>query len=65
MTINLDELDLFKNAMEDVKPLKECSNVVWMKSPKPTAPRKQDLQLDNPPDQRAAGYCSAYRAAGI
>lgn len=48
MSVNLDELELFKNAMEDVKPLKECSNVVWMKSPKPTAPRRQDLQLDNP-----------------
>lgn len=50
--MNLDEQDLFKDAMamDDVKPLKDCANVHWLKSPSTKSPRKtlEDLQLDNP-----------------
>jgi len=50
MTFNSDESDLFRNAMEDVTPLKDCSSILWLKSPAAGSPRGQqwEQQLDNP-----------------
>lgn len=46
--MNLDDKSLFLDAMEDVKPLKDCSSSQWLKPVKDKAPRKIDtLQLDN------------------
>lgn len=48
--MEFDDWDLFKDAMEDVTPLKDCANVHWLKSPatKPVRATLHDLQLDNP-----------------
>lgn len=48
--MNLNDRDLFKEAMEDVKPLKDCANVHWLKSPTIKPPHKtlQEEQADNP-----------------
>ncbi|MCT4716928.1 DNA endonuclease SmrA [Enterobacteriaceae bacterium H18W14] len=46
--MNLDDKLLFLDAMEDVKPLKSCTNSQWLKPAKQKAPQKIDtLQLDN------------------
>ncbi len=48
--MSLDDKDLFKDAMEDVTPLKDCANILWLKSPSTKSPRQtlEDQQLDNP-----------------
>jgi len=48
--MNFDDKDLFKEAMEDVSPLKDCANILWLKSPPTKYPRQkiEDHQLDNP-----------------
>lgn len=48
MNINHNEQDLFKHAMEDVKPLKECASTLWLKPPVAKGPVQTDPQLDNP-----------------
>lgn len=48
--MNLDDKDLFRDAMDDVTPLKDCANIHWLKSPSTKAPRQPELQdeLENP-----------------
>lgn len=48
--MSLDDKDLFKDAMEDVTPLKESANTLWLKSPSTTSPRQkpEEQQPDNP-----------------
>lgn len=48
--MNLKDEDLFKEAMEDVTPLKNCANIHWLKSPSTKSPRAfvDNAQLDNP-----------------
>ncbi len=70
--MNLEDWDLFKDAMEDVKPLKDCANVHWLKSPSVKSPRHawSEQQLDNP---LTSGYLTLipketpleFRAEGI
>ncbi|GLR09289.1 DNA endonuclease SmrA [Mixta theicola] len=38
--MNLDDKDLFRDAMEGVAPLKDCANIHWLKAPTPKAPRQ-------------------------
>ena len=38
--MNLDDKDLFRDAMEDVTPLKDCATIHWLKAPTPKAPRQ-------------------------
>ncbi|ARJ43619.1 DNA endonuclease SmrA [Pantoea alhagi] len=38
--MNLDDRDLFRDAMEDVTPLKDCANIHWLKAPTPKAQRQ-------------------------
>lgn len=46
--MNLDDKSLFLDAMEDVKPLKNCASSQWLKPVKDKAPQQIDiLQLDN------------------
>nr|CBX80692.1 UPF0115 protein VV1_1979 [Erwinia amylovora ATCC BAA-2158] len=44
----MNEQNLFKAAMEDVKPLKNCADTLWLKEPVARMPRVQDCQWDNP-----------------
>ncbi|KNC11768.1 DNA endonuclease SmrA [Pantoea sp. RIT-PI-b] len=37
--MNLDDEDLFRDAMGDVTPLKNCANTQWLRAPSPKAPR--------------------------
>ncbi|ADU69322.1 DNA endonuclease SmrA [Pantoea sp. At-9b] len=37
--MNLDDDDLFRDAMGDVTPLKDCANTQWLRAPSTTAPR--------------------------
>ena len=37
--MNLDDEDLFRNAMGDVTPLKDCANTQWLRAPSPKEPR--------------------------
>lgn len=37
--MNLDDKDLFLEAMNDVTPLKDCATIHWLKSPSTKAPR--------------------------
>lgn len=37
--MNLDDEDLFRDAMGDVTPLKNCANTQWLRTPSPKAPR--------------------------
>ncbi|WP_313375115.1 DNA endonuclease SmrA [Pantoea sp. CTOTU50773] len=37
--MNLDDEDLFRDAMGDVTPLKDCANTQWLRSPSTQAPR--------------------------
>ena len=48
--MSFNDEDLFKDAMEDVTPLKDCSNILWLKSPSTKSPRQrqEEQQLDNP-----------------
>ncbi|MTD25991.1 DNA endonuclease SmrA [Erwinia sorbitola] len=46
--MNADEQDLFKHAMEDVKPLKTCAATLWLKTPPARRDVVTDPQLDNP-----------------
>jgi DNA-nicking Smr family endonuclease len=39
--MNLDDEDLFRDAMGDVTPLKNCANTQWLRAPSPKAPRTQ------------------------
>ncbi|KOC89243.1 DNA endonuclease SmrA [Winslowiella iniecta] len=45
--MNLDDNDLFKHAMEDVTPLKECATVHWLKTP---GMKTQRPRYDETPD---------------
>lgn len=46
--MNLDDKSLFLDAMEDVQPLKRCSDVKWYPNRNTRAPERIDsLQLDN------------------
>jgi DNA-nicking Smr family endonuclease len=46
--MNLDEKSLFLEAMEDVKPLKDCNSSQWLKPAKEKRVHKPDIeQLDN------------------
>lgn len=46
--MNLDEKSLFLDAMEDVKPLKNCNSSQWIKPAKEKVVQKLDVvQLDN------------------
>ncbi|MCU5775596.1 DNA endonuclease SmrA [Erwiniaceae bacterium BAC15a-03b] len=45
--MNPDENDLFKHAMEDVTPLKECATVHWLKTPQIKTPRQQPPDAEN------------------
>lgn len=46
--MNLDDKSLFLDAMEDVQPLKRCSDVHWHPAQHLRTPQRQDtLQLDN------------------
>lgn len=46
--MNLDDKSLFLDAMDDVKPLKNCTDTQWIKRTKENASQKIDtLQLDN------------------
>ncbi len=46
--MNLDDKSLFLDAMEDVKPLKNCASSQWIKPVKDKKPPKIDaVQLDN------------------
>ncbi|EPF17890.1 Smr domain protein [Cedecea davisae DSM 4568] len=48
LTVNLDDKSLFLDAMEDVKPLKNCADSQWIKPQKEHIVAKPDLlQLDN------------------
>nr|WP_205246492.1 MULTISPECIES: DNA endonuclease SmrA [unclassified Enterobacter] len=48
MTVNLDDKSLFLDAMEDVKPLKNCADSQWIKPQKEHIGVKPDpIQLDN------------------
>ena len=38
--MNLDDNDLFRDAMGDVTPLKDTTTTLWLKSPSTKAPRK-------------------------
>lgn len=48
--MNLDDKDLFLDAMTDVTPLKDCASTHWLKSPSTKAPRPShhEAQLENP-----------------
>ncbi|OON41142.1 DNA endonuclease [Izhakiella australiensis] len=48
--MNLDDKDLFLDAMSDVTPLKDCASIHWMKPPAASAQRAHpdEQQLDNP-----------------
>ncbi|WP_212814462.1 DNA endonuclease SmrA [Erwinia rhapontici] len=48
MSNNADELELFKQAMGDVKPLKACSSTLWLPSSQNKVRQVLDPQLDNP-----------------
>jgi len=50
LIMNFNDEDLFKDAMEDVTPLRDRSNILWLKSPSTKSPRQreEELQLDNP-----------------
>lgn len=48
MSDNADELELFKQAMGDVKPLKACSSTLWLPSSQNKVRQVLDPQLDNP-----------------
>jgi len=37
--MNLDDEDLFRDAMGDVTPLKDCANTQWLRAPSTKAPR--------------------------
>ena len=39
--MNLDDEDLFRDAMGDVTPLKDCANTQWLRAPSTKAPRQQ------------------------
>ncbi|MCE0491586.1 DNA endonuclease SmrA [Pantoea sp. Mb-10] len=39
--MNLDDDDLFREAMGDVTPLKDCANTQWLRSPSTKPPRAQ------------------------
>ncbi len=39
--MNLDDEDLFRDAVGDVTPLKDCANTQWLRAPTPKAPRPQ------------------------
>ncbi|MFS2225759.1 DNA endonuclease SmrA [Pantoea sp. B65] len=45
--MNLDENDLFKDAMEDVTPLKDCANIHWLKTPQSKVPQQQQLDSED------------------
>lgn len=70
--MSFNDEDLFKDAMEDVTPLKDCSNILWLKSPSTKSPRQrqEEQQLDNP---LTSGFLTVipretpleYRAEGI
>ncbi len=48
--MSLEDDDLFKNAMEDVTPLKNCADIHWLKAPvtKFSRQSEDEAQLDNP-----------------
>jgi len=48
MTIKLDEQSLFLQAMEDVRPLKDCDSTLWLKPPTSKTAVSTDIQWDNP-----------------
>lgn len=41
--MNLDDEDLFRDAMGDVTPLKDCSNTQWLRAPSTKEPRAAQL----------------------
>ena len=41
--MNLDDEDLFRDAMGDVTPLKDCANTQWLRAPSTKAPRASQL----------------------
>lgn len=46
--MNLDDKDLFRDAMEDVTPLKSCANIHWLKAPTAKTPRPAaDEEMEN------------------
>ncbi|MEM6159273.1 DNA endonuclease SmrA [Erwinia sp. P6884] len=47
---DFEDEDLFRTAMGDVTPLKEATNIHWLKSPQARPPRQhpEEEQLDNP-----------------
>jgi len=48
LTVQPDDKSLFLDAMEDVKPLKNCESTQWVKPVKNRVPQRLDaLQLDN------------------
>nr|WP_194710598.1 DNA endonuclease SmrA [Erwinia persicina] len=48
MAIKLDEQALFQQAMEDVRPLKDCASTLWLKPATSKTPVSADVQWDNP-----------------
>ncbi|MBA2814390.1 hypothetical protein [Candidatus Pantoea persica] len=40
--MNLDDEDLFRDAMGDVTPLKDSASTLWLKSPSGKAPRRTE-----------------------
>lgn len=48
--MNLEDWDLFKSAMENVTPLKDCANIQWLASRSVRSQRHllSEQQLDNP-----------------
>ncbi|SUB16690.1 Probable DNA endonuclease SmrA [Pantoea agglomerans] len=47
--MNLDDNDLFRDAMGDVTPLKDTTTTLWLKAPSTKAPRKPpgESELEN------------------
>lgn len=52
--MNFDDNDLFKDAMEDVTPLKDCASIHWLKSP--TAKTPHHPQPDLPDNFLIEGF---------
>ncbi len=46
MTMNLDDEDLFRDAMGDVTPLKDSASTLWLKSPSTKAPRRPEAEAE-------------------
>ena len=69
--MNLDDKDLFRDAMEDVTPLKDCATIHWLKPPAAKAPRQP--AIEEPENPLTRGYLDIvplsepleYKAEGI